>query len=135
MLCYTMNKCIESFRTPSQQYPKIMYKGKTRAQHRVLYESYHGTIPKHMVIRHLCHNPRCINIKHLAIGTQYDNMQDSVQDNRTLKGTKNHQNKLTKKQAYTIKYGNENRTKLAKKFKVSVYAIDRIRKGVNWKWL
>lgn len=135
MLCYVMNKCIESHRTPSQQYPKIMYKGKTRAQHRILYESYYGKISKNMVIRHLCHNPRCINIKHLAVGTQRDNMQDSVKDNRTLKGIKNPQNKLTEQQAYRIKYGNENRTQLAKKFEVSVYAIDRIRKGVNWKWL
>lgn len=44
--------------------------------HRVLWEIINGSIPEGLVIRHACDVPSCINIKHLLIGTQRDNMND-----------------------------------------------------------
>lgn len=37
-------------------------------------------LPKHIVVRHLCHNPGCCNPSHLALGTQKDNIQDRHAD-------------------------------------------------------
>jgi HNH endonuclease len=44
--------------------------------HRQVWWGAHGPIPPGQVIRHDCDNPRCINIEHLRLGTQSDNMQD-----------------------------------------------------------
>jgi HNH endonuclease len=35
--------------------------------HRVVYESFHGEIPKGMHVHHICKNPACINIMHLKL--------------------------------------------------------------------
>lgn len=33
-------------------------------------------------MRHLCHNPKCVNIAHLALGTHQDNANDRVAADR-----------------------------------------------------
>lgn len=38
----------------------------------------------HNKVRHLCHNRTCINIEHLASGTDYDNYHDSVKAGRRV---------------------------------------------------
>lgn len=34
--------------------------------------------PPHIVTRHMCHNPPCVNPRHLLWGTQKDNAQDDI---------------------------------------------------------
>jgi hypothetical protein len=45
---------------------------------------------KTQVVCHTCDNPNCINIKHLFIGTQSDNLQDSISKNRNTQKRKTH---------------------------------------------
>lgn len=42
--------------------------------HRWSYKHFVGEIPKGLVINHLCHNPKCVNPKHLEVTTHYDNI-------------------------------------------------------------
>jgi DNA-binding XRE family transcriptional regulator len=51
--------------------------------HRYIYTQAHGEIPKGMVIRHTCDNPSCINIEHLILGTQKDNVHDMIERGRS----------------------------------------------------
>jgi hypothetical protein len=40
--------------------------------------AYHHGDPGDLLVRHLCHNRKCCNIEHLAIGTQAQNYQDNL---------------------------------------------------------
>lgn len=48
------------------------------SQHRMAYELAYGPIPKGMFVLHSCDNPPCVNVTHLRLGTQVDNMADTV---------------------------------------------------------
>ena len=72
-------------------------KVKTVAAHRLAYETHVGPIPEGQLIRHLCHNPRCVNVLHLRPGTPAENSRDMVEAGRSLKryGEKNPNSKIT----------------------------------------
>lgn len=50
--------------------------------HRVAYELFVGPIEAEKVVRHQCDTPSCVNPNHLSIGTQKDNVHDTVRRNR-----------------------------------------------------
>ncbi len=50
--------------------------------HRQVWAEVNGPIPAGMMVRHTCDNPPCININHLLIGTQTDNMRDMMERGR-----------------------------------------------------
>lgn len=64
-------------------YAYIQFKQRAYRAHRIAWiVKNQERIPDAKVIRHLCHNPACINPKHLEIGTQRDNVMDSVRAGR-----------------------------------------------------
>jgi hypothetical protein len=64
---------------------------------RFIYEQAHGKIPDGMVVRHKCDVSLCVNPDHLEIGTQADNVRDTVDRGRVdcRKGEENGRSKLT----------------------------------------
>lgn len=102
--------------------------------HRYMYEIHKGVIKLGNVIRHTCDNKWCINPEHLIEGTQADNMQDMVNRDRSLQGSKNHNSKLTEQQALEIINNNDDsQRKIARKYKVSKAIISGIKTGKRWK--
>ena len=85
------NGCIKclSHCTDKDGYVRIMYNGKHDRLFRVLYQQKYGKIPKGLVLRHLCNNAWCVNIKHLKVGTQKENMEDMINCGRSQKGKQN----------------------------------------------
>lgn len=69
---------------------------KSFAAHRIAYEIYNGKLDG-LIVRHTCHNPRCINPKHLRSGTHKENAMDRVKAGRcaTQKGDRNGNAKTT----------------------------------------
>ena len=81
IICEVNNRgcweCI-SYSFDSGGYPHISINGKKKRMSRLMYENHIGEIPKGMVVRHKCDNPKCINPAHLEIGTSKDNAQDKI---------------------------------------------------------
>lgn len=59
-------------------YGAFYSEGKLKKAHRVMYEVFFGEIKSGFVVRHTCANTRCVNPKHLILGTQKENCQDTI---------------------------------------------------------
>lgn len=55
-------------------YTYTEYKGKTRGTHRIEWIKANGEIPDGLVVDHLCRNRACINLEHLRLVTQRENI-------------------------------------------------------------
>lgn len=53
-----------------------------QSAHRASYEAHKGKIPPGLLVRHQCDNKLCVNPGHLILGTQTENILDSVRRGR-----------------------------------------------------
>lgn len=67
-------------------YARCGYLNGVYFSHRVAYYLYYGIDPGELLVRHLCHNRRCANPRHLALGTHEDNSRDMVEAGRSQTG-------------------------------------------------
>lgn len=75
---------VQGYRNPNNGYVQI---SSTKGQppyfaHRLAYELANGPIPKGLKILHSCDVPQCVNPAHLSVGTQRDNILDSIRKGR-----------------------------------------------------
>ena len=79
--CWLWTGAIKS-KLPNCDYGQFYIGGKVKLAHRVLWEFYNGPIPAGLVICHTCDTPRCVRPSHLFMGTQDENMKDSIAKGR-----------------------------------------------------
>jgi hypothetical protein len=107
-------------------------KGKTVKAPRAAWLLQKGEIPDGMMVCHECDNPRCIEIGHLFLGTQADNMADCAKKGRAKR---NGGGKLTEADAAQIKLRlslGERPSVLCREYGVSDQLISQIRRGRSW---
>lgn len=82
-LCAMESPCDEwsGYRSASG-YGYVRHRGKMRRAHRVEWEKTRGAIPAGMCILHRCDNPACVNVEHLFLGTQLENIADREEKGR-----------------------------------------------------
>lgn len=68
--------------TNADGYGMLWLNGGAERTHRAAWLAEHGAIPVGMHVLHRCDNRKCINIAHLFLGTNADNVADKVSKNR-----------------------------------------------------
>ena len=142
--CLVWQRCLSS-----GGYATIQCNGKSCQVHRLVWEEAHGSIQSNLVIRHLCNNPAYVNINHLAVGTQADNIMDRDLASRQAsgdrhgfrlhpevvpRGSKNGHAKLIEEEVREIrKLASVSGEALANRFGVSTSTISLIRRGKTWR--
>ncbi|UMM62469.1 HNH endonuclease [Pseudomonas phage PCW2] len=113
-------------------YGQVRRNGVLKYAHRASYEEAHGEIPSGLILRHTCDNPACINVAHLILGTQSDNMQDKVDRNRQSKGTDFSTAKLDEEKVRFIRSSKLKLRELREMFGVSEGILSEVRRGKRW---
>lgn len=123
--------------TAGKGYGQIKLTGERRQiyAHRLSYMIATGEDPGAKHLCHTCDNPRCVNPKHLFIGTSHDNHMDQKAKGRHTYGSRNNQSKLDESMVWQIKAmlatGVQQR-RIAAAFGVSQIQISRINTGKRW---
>mgnify|MGYP006340060977 FL=1 len=118
-------------------YGMTRYKGRHQGSHRVSWVLAHGPIPPAKCVLHRCDNRKCVNPKHLFLGTKGDNNYDRSSKGRSCKGESHHRAKLTEEKVRSIRteYARHKviGIDLAFKYKVSTTVIYDIVKRRIWR--
>jgi hypothetical protein len=117
--------------TADMGYRRITKQGKQEFAHRYVYRIYNGEIPPHYVVRHTCHNPKCVNPAHLKVGTHKQNMEDKAKRD-IFKGEGSCQAKLNDEKAREIYLSTDSVTNLANKYGVGRSTVQSIRSDKSW---
>jgi HNH endonuclease len=120
-------------------YGLVKRKGKMLKAHRYSYELFVGPIKDGLLVLHKCDNPKCVNPKHLFLGTNADNMKDRDNKKRHSHGVRHPKARLTEEQVLRIIHWNKSTGVMLKdialELGVSMVTIEKIRGGYNWKHL
>lgn len=119
-------------------YGMLWLNGGAERTHRAAWLAEHGSIPSGMHVLHKCDNRKCINVEHLFLGTNLDNIADKVAKNRqgrpTNKGEQMGLAKLTDAKVRLIRLlpRTISNSRWAKEFGVSIMAISMARNRKTW---
>lgn len=102
---------------------------KTILAHRKAYIDFFGPIPEKHVIMHLCNNKKCVNPKHLKLGTQSENIQQAYRDGLQI----NPNRSLTDEQVKNILLAEGSQRQIAKAFGTSQTVVKNIKLGRTYK--
>lgn len=115
-------------------YGRFAAYGRTGGAHRFSWHLYCGPIPAGLLVCHHCDNPKCVNPAHLFLGTQRDNIHDSVKKGR-MKSNGHACRCLTTEQVAQVRqFGQEglNLRQIAVQFGVSRTTINRVLLGQRY---
>ena len=105
--------------------------GKLYKAHRLAWIEAFGDIPEGMLVCHHCDNRSCVNLDHLFLGTNSDNMKDMYS-----KGRGNDREVIAKKLnralAKEIRESEGSHRDIAKIYNIDRTMVGKIKSGVCW---
>ena len=123
----------------SRGYGRLRWNGRMVAAHRLVAELAYGPPPSHTHrAAHapvVCHEPTCVNPRHLRWATEVDNHRDMDIDQTSPAGERNGNAKLTEAQVQLIRQDARPARVVAAEYGVSSTLIGNIRSGIGWKHL
>lgn len=119
-------------------YGRFRLGNKLMSAHRAAWILTHGSVPSNLLICHSCDNRRCVNPKHLFIGTAKDNVIDKITKHREyyLRGEQLPQTKLNSSDVLLIKsllLNNIKQNVIAQYFNITQSVISRIKNNKTWR--
>lgn len=126
----------------SKGYGRFRKNGQWHLAHRFSWEAFKGPLSDGLCVLHRCDNPRCVNPKHLFLGTQTDNMRDCANKGRLVlpeqkaEGTQHYSAKLTEDDVRAIRRrfaSGEGQRCIAESFGLKRTTIAAITQGRTWK--
>lgn len=114
--------------------------GKTLYAHRVAWELYRGPIPIGLHVLHRCDVRRCVNPRHLFLGTNHDNIKDCRKKGRDVHARGEHAgkaklNRFDVKAIRSLARMGYTQRAIGKKFGVSHASIGAVLRGEAWSHL
>ena len=110
---------------------------KTVSAHRFSYITFIGPVPIGLWVLHKCENPKCVNPKHLFLGTRQDNVDDREAKGRNnfihYSGEKNPGAKLTLSEVKDIRKSKDSNSILSKRFCICRSQVSAIKRFISWK--
>jgi hypothetical protein len=103
--------------------------------HRVAWELANGPIPDGLHVLHHCDNSRCVNVEHLFLGTNADNVADRDGKGRQARGSDVHPSKLTEADIPRIRQllvDGLTQAEVGRRYGVTHSQISRINTGHTW---
>lgn len=120
-------------------YGRIAWHKKPHLASRILWELTYGVSPGKLWVLHKCDNPKCVNPRHLFLGTRQDNIADMYAKGRQAKGEMVPNHKLSASDVLSIRKqysdGGVKFTELAAQFNVDRRTIHKIIIRTRWAWL
>lgn len=133
--------CIEWQGAKTRGYGVLRVGDRNVLAHRLAWMLYKGDIPDGYHVCHHCDNPPCLNVDHLFLGTDADNVADKIAKGRMRWGNWPHKgelsptSKLTEIQARSILRAEGRIKDIAIRFGISRQAVSDIKHGRRWRHL
>lgn len=134
------NGCLIWIGSRSERYGSVGFKGRAQLAHRIAWILFVGEDPGDKCVCHTCDNGFCVNVEHLFLGSQGDNVRDMESKGRSCHpfGENHGRSKLTAEDVATIRSLKANGMavrEIARRYpQVNRTTITAIVKGKTWRY-